>query len=91
MTVTDGTNTRNICATLHSLVMLTFVGPRPMGFIIRHLDDDKTNNKLSNLRYGTYSENAIDAVKNKSNSKHISSEVLQQIFHMYYYEKLNAT
>jgi hypothetical protein len=48
----------------HQLVLLAFVGPRPdWADQIRHLDGDPTNNALSNLRYGTRSENQLDAVR----------------------------
>jgi hypothetical protein len=40
-----------------SLVLLAFVGPRPKGKEVSHLDGNKTNNKLSNLRYETAREN----------------------------------
>lgn len=48
---------------VHELVLLAFVGPRPPmedRCEIRHLDGDKTNNHLSNLKYGTVKENAAD-------------------------------
>jgi hypothetical protein len=48
---------------VHELVLLAFVGPRPPmeeRCEIRHLDGDKTNNNLSNLKYGTVKENAAD-------------------------------
>ena len=48
--------------TVHSLVMRTFVGPRPKNMEIRHLDGDRWNNTLRNLAYGTTSENAQDRV-----------------------------
>jgi hypothetical protein len=47
---------------LHSLVLLSFVGPRPTGFVSRHLDGNKFNNHISNLKYGTSHENSLDAV-----------------------------
>lgn len=47
---------------VHSLVLLAFVGPRPEGLVSRHLDGNELNNNRSNLRYGTYSENALDSV-----------------------------
>jgi hypothetical protein len=47
---------------LHNLVLEAFVGPRPKGQVTRHLDGDKTNNTLSNLQYGTVSENMADRV-----------------------------
>ncbi len=48
--------------TVHSLVMLAFVGPLPKGQLVRHLNGSKTDNRLTNLAYGTYSENAHDKV-----------------------------
>lgn len=50
---------------VHRLMLMTFVGPPPtpkhQG---RHLDDVKTNNRLSNLAWGTDAENKADAVRN---------------------------
>lgn len=51
-------------STVHSLVAACFIGPRPAGQIIRHLDDNPGNNHVSNLRYGTKRENAEDARRN---------------------------
>ena len=48
---------------VHRLVMEAFVGPKPPGLETRHLDGDPTNNRLSNLRYGTVSENQLDSVR----------------------------
>lgn len=47
----------------HTLVMLAFVGPRPEGADIRHLNGDPTDNRLDNLTYGSRSENLHDAVR----------------------------
>lgn len=47
-------------ATVHSLVMLAFVGPPTPGQEIRHLDGNPGNNRLGNLTYGTRGENLID-------------------------------
>lgn len=52
---------------VHQLVMWAFVGPRPEGLHTRHLDDDKMNAALSNLKYGTPSENQHDSVRHGSN------------------------
>lgn len=46
---------------VHSAVMLAFVGPRPAGLEVRHLDGNPKNNVLSNLAYGTAGQNRIDA------------------------------
>ena len=58
-------NGRNSRHYVHELVMLAFVGPRPQGVEILHQDDCKTNNALSNLRYGTRRENLLDSVRNR--------------------------
>lgn len=47
---------------VHQLVMEAFVGPRPSGQEVLHRDGDKSNNALTNLRYGTRSENRLDMV-----------------------------
>ncbi len=43
--------------TIHSLVMEAYVGPRPKGYQIAHLDGSTTNNNLNNLKYATAKEN----------------------------------
>ena len=45
---------------MHSLVALAFLGTRPDGFDVRHLDGDRLNCALANLAYGTRSENQRD-------------------------------
>lgn len=47
---------------MHELVLLTFVGPRPPGMLIRHLNGDPRDSRLENLAYGTPSENQLDQV-----------------------------
>ena len=49
---------------VHRLVAWTFLGPRPEGLEIRHLNDDKLDCRLVNLVYGTRRENKIDSVRN---------------------------
>ena len=48
---------------VHTLVMEAFVGPRPKGCEVRHLDGDPTRSELSNLAWGTKSENNFDRVR----------------------------
>lgn len=52
---------------VHRLVLENFVGPCPDGWQCRHLDGDPTNNHVSNLKWGTPSENTIDAVRHGTN------------------------
>lgn len=48
--------------TVHRLVALAFLGPRPDGLDIAHGNCIKTDNRPSNLRYATRSENIQDSV-----------------------------
>jgi AraC-like DNA-binding protein len=52
---------------VHLLVLLAFVGPIPKWQMGRHLDGDKTNNRLSNLAYGTSQENMYDKYAHGTN------------------------
>lgn len=45
---------------LHSLVALAFIGERPEGYHVCHINGDNQDNRLVNLRYDTASENTID-------------------------------
>ena len=47
-----------------SLVCLTFLGPRPEGQEVRHKRDIKTDDRLSELDYGTSKQNGEDMVRN---------------------------
>jgi HNH endonuclease/NUMOD4 motif len=58
-TCEDGTDrlylTRHGERTNHNvrdLVLATFVGPKPAGFIVRHRDGNRANCRLENLFYG---------------------------------------
>lgn len=57
----DGT--ARVC-NVHVLVLTAFKGPRPDGMEGLHADDDGAHNHHSNLRWGTPSDNARDAVTN---------------------------
>jgi hypothetical protein len=48
---------------VHTLVLLAFVGPRPDGMECLHDDNDYTNNRPSNLRWGTHLENMRDKAR----------------------------
>jgi hypothetical protein len=45
---------------VHQLVALAFIGPRPPGQEVRHLDGNSANPAVSNLAYGTHVENLLD-------------------------------
>jgi hypothetical protein len=48
---------------LHHLVLEAFIGPKPSGQEARHLDGDCRNPALSNLAWGTSSENKLDEIR----------------------------
>ncbi|MBY0360745.1 MAG: NUMOD4 motif-containing HNH endonuclease [Phreatobacter sp.] len=50
--------------TVHTLVLEAFVGPAPNGMECLHLDDIPDDNRLERLRWGTRSENMIEAWAN---------------------------
>lgn len=64
---------------IHVLVLENFVGPSPfLGAKARHKDDNKSNNNLSNLEWGTNRENMDDAKKNgkiKVGDNHLQSKI----------------
>lgn len=49
---------------VHDLLLQAFVGPKPEGLEVRHLDDDKGNCRLTNLAYGSHAQNMADSVRN---------------------------
>ena len=52
------------CRSVHSLVTEAFLGARPDGQEVRHLNDVPTDVRLVNLAYGTSAENRADMVAN---------------------------
>ncbi|CAN5951037.1 unnamed protein product [Sphagnum jensenii] len=57
---------RVVTCKVHSLVLETFVGPRPEGMEACHFpDSDPSNNKLQNLRWDTHSENVRDRFRHR--------------------------
>lgn len=51
------------------LVAAAFIGPRPEGLLVLHGDGCRTNNAATNLRYGTYAENAADAAEHGTRTR----------------------
>lgn len=48
---------------VHRMVAMAFLGPCPEGMEVCHNNGNPADNRLSNLRYGTRSENLYDRVK----------------------------
>ena len=51
------------------LVLKTFVGPCPIGMQCRHIDGNKANNHLDNLKWGTPRQNYNDMVLHGTNAQ----------------------
>jgi hypothetical protein len=49
---------------LSTLVARSFIGPRPEGMEVCHLSDDKDDNAIGNLYYGTHQQNCDDRSRN---------------------------
>jgi hypothetical protein len=84
----DGEKHQNF--TLHTLILLTFVGPRPEGYDVRHLDGDKDNNALANLTWGTRQENCADTMRHgrttrgeKSGTAKVTEDTVRTIRQMH--------
>src|SRR5215813_4747451 len=54
---------------VHTLVLLAFVGPRPAGMQCCHRDGDRTNNRLENLRWGTWRDNYADQIRHGTDGR----------------------
>lgn len=63
MRVALGRNGTKRTLKIHRLVLLAFVGPPPSGTEALHRDGDAGNNSLTNLRWGTKSENCRDQLR----------------------------
>ena len=53
---------KHIYACVHALVAEAFLGERPPGYVINHLDGDKRNNRAANLEYCTQCDNNAHAI-----------------------------
>lgn len=79
---------------VHRLVALAFI-PNPEDYpVVRHLDDDKVNNSVMNLAWGTYRDNSLDATRNGLNHNALKTHCPQN--HEYteestYYQRKEGT
>lgn len=74
---------RRVNRAIHRLVAQAFLGHRPLGTQVRHLNGDRRDNRASNLQYGTAKENAQDRDlhgrtprgENRSNARLADSDI----------------
>jgi hypothetical protein len=60
-------NGKKFSRLVHRLVAYAFIGPQPSPeYDVLHWDGDKTNNALSNLRWGTPKDNNDDQVRHNT-------------------------
>lgn len=52
---------------VHTLVLNAFEGPRPDGYVARHLNGNPLDNRRENLCWGTLEENMQDAIRHGTN------------------------
>lgn len=62
------TNNKVINRAVHSLVAEAFLPKRPKGLVIDHIDEDKANNKETNLCYTTNRKNVSKSINKKQTS-----------------------
>ena len=54
---------------VHILVWETYVGEKPTGYELDHINTDRYDNRLENLRCVTHSENMLNPITRKRNSE----------------------
>lgn len=65
---------------VHSLVLLTFVGPRPQGLHGLHRDDDPDNNHVDNLFWGTPKRNVrMSIISGRHHSCKLRKLTIEQV------------
>ena len=64
-------------AAVHRLVMEAFKGPSDL--LVRHLDDNSSNNALENLAYGTQQDNMDDRIYDRAANAQFSEDEADEI------------
>ena len=64
---------------VHRVIYKTFIGELEEGKVIRHLNDNPSDNRVSNLKQGTQKENVEDALKNKKFKTKLTEEDVVRI------------
>ncbi len=75
-----------IITELHNIIASVFLGPKPKEMLIDHRDREKHNNEVTNLRYVTYKDNAL----NKTEVSPVSVYERKTGFYVDSYESASA-
>lgn len=59
---------------IHILVALAFIGERPDDMIIDHIDGNKLNNNVENLRYCSQYDNMMNRCDSRKDLHHLNSK-----------------
>lgn len=62
LVVTLSVDGKHYTRTVHKLVAEAFIGKRDKDEVVRHLDGNPKNNRISNLSYGSQKQNMRDAI-----------------------------
>jgi hypothetical protein len=88
-TCTFSINNKSNPKTVHRLLLETFVGPCPEKHEALHINGNRLDNRLENLRWGTRKENVADAIKHgtatigtKNSQSKFNKENLNEIIKM---------
>ena len=88
-TCTFSINNKSNPKTVHRLLLETFVGPCPEKHEALHINGNRLDNRLENLRWGTRKENVADAIKHgtatigtKNSQSKFNKEDLNEIMKM---------
>lgn len=74
---------------VHQLVAFAFIGSKPSGCQINHIDENKSNNAANNLEWVSASENINYGVRNRKDAAHKNKAVVQiaplnmEVVHVY--------
>lgn len=60
---------KSFCVKVATMVAVAFVGPRPIGMEVRHIDGCNTNNRYSNLTWGSRRDQFEDQVRHGTDTR----------------------
>lgn len=76
---------------VHALVARTFIGPRPAGMHVNHIDGDRQNNVPKNLEYVTVKENSHHAFKIGNRKHYFTEKQMDRISDWFFKDGISVT